>query len=291
MNHLFRIALPHPVRRASLALLLLSSTLPGVAQDATKASMEQLTVVLSEPNKPGSLEVELVNGFVHVSGYGGKSVVIDAVVRPRSDGESREEHLKKATPLGMKRLSPANGLNLSAEEKNNIVKISTDSYLRPIDLTIKVPLNFSLKLSAINDGDILVENVGGELEVSNVGGAIRLSQVAGSVVANTVNGNLTATFKNVMPGAPMAFSTLGGKLDVTFPPATKVTLKLKSDRGQVYSNFDVALDKSPTKSPRSTQNGLYRLSTDGWTYGNLNGGGAQVRMQSMTGDIFLRKAR
>ena len=291
MNYIFQMTLPHPMRRVSLALLLLSSALSGIAQDAAKDNKEQLTVVLSEPNKPGSLEVELVNGFVHVSGYGGKSVVIDAVARPRSGSESREERLNKATPPGMKRLSPASGLNLSAEEKNNTVKISTDSYLRPIDLTIKVPLNFSLKLGTINDGDILVENVHGELEVSNVSGAIRLSQVAGSAVANTVNGPLTATFKSVTPGAPMAFSTLGGKLDVTLPTATKAALKLKSDRGQVYSDFDVAVDKSPAKATRTTQNGLYRLSTDDWTYGNLNGGGAQVRMQSMTGDIFLRKAK
>ena len=291
MNSTFRIALPHPVYQAGLVLLLLHNALPGVAQDAAKDTREQLTVALSDPGKPGSLEVQLVNGFVHVSGYSGKSVVIDAVARPRPDSESREERLTKATPPGMKRLSSPNGLNMSAEEKNNAVKISTDSYLRPIDLTIKVPLNFSLKLGTIKDGDILVENVRGELEVSNVGGAIRLSQVAGSAVANTVNGNLTVTFRSVTPGIPMAFSTLGGKLDVTFPPATKATLKLKSDLGQVYSDFEVAVDKSPAKATQTTQNGLYRLSTDDWTYGSLNGGGAQVRMQSMNGDIFLRKAK
>ena len=87
----------------------------------------------------------------------------------------------------------------------------------------------------------------GELEISNVNGAIQAHGRGGSAVANTVNGNLTATFKGVTPGTPMAFSTLNGKVDVTFPANVKAALKMKSDRGEVYSDFDVAVDKSPPK--------------------------------------------
>lgn len=290
MNNSLRMALARPVRRASLALLLLGGASPGFAQDAAKDAKEQLTVALTSPGKPGSLEVDLVNGFVHVTGYGGQDVVIDAVARPRQGGRHGDQNADKPAPTGLKRLS-ATGLNLTAEEKNNRVEISTDSYLRPVDLTIKVPQNFSLKLSTVNHGDIVVENVVGELEISNVNGPIRLSQVAGSAVANTVNGNLTATFKSVKAGTPMAFSTLNGKVDVTFPGNAKAALKMKSDRGQVYSDFDVAVDKSAAKVTRTTENGLTRLSTDDWTYGKINGGGAEVMMKTFNGDIFLRKAR
>src|SRR5215475_1534421 len=34
-------------------------------------------------------------------------------------------------------------------------------------------------------------------------------------VANTVNGNVVVTFRSVDPQAPMAFSTLNGRIDVT----------------------------------------------------------------------------
>ncbi len=57
-------------------LIVLAGAVPILAQSDTK---EQLVVAMSEPNKPGSLEVGLVNGFIHVVGYSGKEVVIDAV--------------------------------------------------------------------------------------------------------------------------------------------------------------------------------------------------------------------
>lgn len=280
---------PRLVRRLVPALLLSCCALPGAAQKAAAASSEQqLTVVLTIPDKPGSLAVKLINGSIHVKGYSGKSVLIEAVGRARPNDE---EPADRAAPPGMKRLSTANALTLTAREKDNHIELETDSYRRPIDLTIKVPVNFALKLGAVNSGDIVVENVRGELELSNVNGAITLNQVSGSAVANTINGALTATFNSVTAGAPMAFSSLTGKVDVTFPSSMKASLKLKSDRGQVYSDFDVAVNKSAPPVTRTTQNGLSRLSTDSWTYGTLNGGGADIMLKSMNGDIFLRKAK
>ena len=289
MNTSLRLPLPHVLRRASLALLVLGAAVPSPAQDAPKETKEQLTVNLSSPNKPGSLEVGLVNGFIHVSGYNGKAVVIDAATRPGSSRHSARADAPEAG--GLKRLSAGTSLNLTVEEKNNVVEISTESHVRPVDLTIKVPQNFSLKISTVNNGDILVENVSGELEISNVNGPIQLKQVSGSAVATTVNGNLIATFKNVNTGAPMAFSTLNGKVDVTFPSNVKAALKMKSERGEVYSDFDVAVDKSTPKVTKTSENGLTRLSTDDWTRGKINNGGAEVMMKTFNGNIYLRKAK
>lgn len=288
MNNPFQLFPRRLSQLLVLSLLLLGSALSGQAQDSGKDTKEQLTVALTAPGKPGSLELSLVNGSIRVVGYSGKNVIIDAVARPRQ-GDRRPS--SRAETNGMKRLSAANSLNLTAEEKNNHVEITTDSYQHPIDLTIRVPQHFSLKLSTVNNGDIAVDNVSGELEITNVNGAIQLSQVAGSAVANTVNGNLIVTFKSVTAGAPMAFSTLNGKVDVTFPSSIKAALKMKSERGDVYSDFDVAVDKGAAKVTRTTQNGFSRLSTDDWTHGKVNGGGPEVMLKTFNGDIFLRKAK
>ncbi|MEI9973395.1 MAG: hypothetical protein WDO73_15935 [Ignavibacteriota bacterium] len=42
-------------------------------------------------------------------------------------------------------------------------------------------------------------------------------------------------------GKPLAFSTLNGVVDVTFPPDLKADLTVKSTHGPVYSDFDVTL--------------------------------------------------
>ncbi|MDQ2772789.1 MAG: hypothetical protein M3Y54_20085 [Bacteroidota bacterium] len=125
--------------------------------------------------------------------------------------------------------------------------------------------------------------------------------MSGSAVATTLNGNLTTTFKtttfktttfkSVANGTPMGFSNLNGKGDVTFPANVKAALKMNSERGEVFSDFDVALDSAPAKVTRSSQHGLFGLSTDDWTYGKINGGGGKVMMKTMNGNVYLRKAK
>ncbi|MCK8495677.1 DUF4097 family beta strand repeat-containing protein [Spirosoma sp. RP8] len=270
---------------ASLFVPFLFMAYPLVAQNDLK---EQITVSLSDPAKPGFLNVGLVNGSIRVTGYSGKDIVINAIAAAR---KSDKEEKGDASANGMKRIAAGANMDISAEEKDNHVKVSSDSWKRPIDLTIKVPQRCSLKLSTVNQGEITVENVNGALEVTNVNGAIQLSGIAGSVVANTVNGNLIVSFKAVDANVPMAFSTLNGNVDVTFPANAKASVKLKSDRGDVYSDFDIDVDKGPLKTTRTEKNGMYRVTVEDWVRGKINGGGPEMMMKNMNGNIYIRKAK
>lgn len=283
-SHFLRI--PFPIQAALLGLLLSGATSLR-AQDGGK---EQLVVPLSEPGKPGFLTVGLVNGSIHVSGYSGKDVIIDASTSTESRRDKKDDE-ERGNASGMKRIAGGNSLELTAEEKGNRVKVSSDSWRRAVNLTIKVPQRFSLKLETVNNGDIVVENVQGELEISNVNGAVQLSDVSGSAVANTVNGAMTVKFKDLTANAPMAFTTLNGRVDVTFPANLKAAVKLQSERGDIYSDFDLAVEKSQPKVERSGQGGMYRVSVEGWTYGKINGGGPEILMKTMNGNIYLRKVK
>lgn len=274
--------------KAIIAVLVLMSIIritPTFAQNEIK---EQLVVPLSDPAKPGSLNVGLINGSIKVTGYAGKEVIIDAETIPSQNSSKKERVDESAT--GMKRITPRNGLELSAEEKNNKVNVNSSSHRQSINLTIKVPQQFSLKVSTINNGDIVIDNVTGEMEITNVNGDITMTSVAGSAVANTVNGVIKANFKSVTD-SPMAFTTLNGNVDITFPATVKMNAKVKSDRGEVYSDFDMDIDKSTPKGVRSNQNGMYKVSIDEWIQGKVNGGGAEVMMKNMHGNIYIRKAK
>ncbi|MFC5410302.1 DUF4097 family beta strand repeat-containing protein [Larkinella bovis] len=278
--------------RSILSVFLVFSTLtiqPLWAQNDVK---EQLIVPLSDPNKPGFLQIGLVNGSIQVMGYTGKDVVIDASLDAdgKAGGRKREERPDELAN-GMKRLSTRGGLDLTAKENNNRINLSTTSINRSVDLVIKVPQQFSLKVGTVNHGDIVIENVNGELEVNNVNGAITLTNVSGSAVANTVNGALKATFRSVNAEAPMAFSTLNGNVDVTFPANAKFNVKLKSDRGDIYSDFDVDVDKNQPKATRTSKDSMYKVSVDDWVQGKVNGGGREVMMKNMHGTIYIRKAK
>ncbi|WP_338874075.1 DUF4097 family beta strand repeat-containing protein [Spirosoma sp. SC4-14] len=277
----------HTIRilMAGLFALLMFWASPLAAQSDIK---EQIVVPLTDPGKAAFLNVALVHGSIRVMGTTGKDIIIDAVTSARKgDRDDKAD----ASASGMKRISNTGGMDLRAEEKDNQVKVHSDSWKRPVDLTIKVPQRCSLKLNTINNGEITVDNVTGTLEISNVNGAIQLSNISGSAVANTVNGNLVASFKTIDNDVPMAFSTLNGTIDVTFPATLKAAVKLKSDQGDIYSDFDIDVDKSLPKSSRSEKNGMYRVTVEEWVKGKINGGGPEMMMKNMHGNIYVRKAK
>jgi Putative adhesin len=252
------------------------------AQDGEKT--QQLVVPLSQPGKPFKLDVGLLSGSITVSTYEGKDVIIDV-----QGGEGRRGHGDERVN-GMKRLD-ANNMSVQAEELDNRVTVHGDAN-KKADLTIKIPQNeVDLKLHTVNDGNINVSNASGELEISNVNGYIKLNNISGSVVANTVNGKVEVTFKTIDPKAPMAFSTLNGNVDVTFPVGLKANVKLKSDRGDIYTDFDVVTEQHKPNVTRSSNSGMLSLKIEDWVYGKIDGGGPEILMKNMNGNIYIRKAK
>ncbi|WP_128546212.1 DUF4097 family beta strand repeat-containing protein [Larkinella soli] len=277
----------------TISVCLLLGTLwagPLLAQNENQNEVkEQLVVPLTDPGKAGTLEVHLINGSIHVIGTNAKEVTVEAVTDSGSGGrkDGRDDELAG----GMKRINSRGGIELTAVERNNTVKVESSFMKRAVRLTIRVPQRFALKVGTVNQGNITVENITGAVEVSNVNGKITLTNIAGSAVANTVNGQLTATFREVSPNTPMAFSTLNGNVDVTFPANVKSSLKMKSDRGDIYSDFDIDVDKTEPKTSRSKEEGMYRVAVEDWVYGKINGGGPEVMMKNMHGNIYIRKAK
>ena len=253
------------------------------AQDGEKG---QLVVPLSDPGKPYKLEVGLINGSITITGYEGKDIIIDA------QGEERKHREKEPAPGGMRRLSAVSNLDVQAQENNNQVNVH-GSPNKTTNLTIKVPMNStSVKLSTVNNGNINASNLSGDLEIRNVNGYIKLNNISGSVVANTVNGNVEVTFKSIDAKAAMAFSTLNGKVDVTFPASLKANVKLKSDQGDIFTDFDVVTEqRKPVVTKNTGEKGMYSLKMEDWVYGKIAGGGPELLMKTTLGSLYIRKAK
>ena len=280
----------------------------GINAFSQSGSTEQLSVPLSSPGKPYSLKVQLVSGSIKVAGYDGKDIIINAT--PRSDddtkgsktngnfninvdfrkgGKDREEG-SKAAESGMKRIASSGGFEVTAKEADNNVTVNTGNPNKVVDLELKIPQDVKLNLRTVNDGEISVDNVSGQLETTNTNEKITLTNISGSVVANTVNGDINVTFNKVDPNAPMAFSTLNGDVSVTLPAGTKANLKMKTDNGEIFSDFDVTIEKAPEKAEKISQPGMYKIKKDDWVYGKINGGGAEMMMKNMDGNLYLKKS-
>ncbi|MEN6309989.1 MAG: DUF4097 family beta strand repeat-containing protein, partial [Acidobacteriota bacterium] len=182
---------------------------------------------------------------------------------------------------------------LQVEEEDNTVRISTESWKQAIDLIVQVPVSSSLEIRSMNDGSIVVENVSGNLEVQNQRGPITLRNVSGNVVANTMSGDIEAVMTRVAADKPLAFSTMNGDIDVTFPADLKASVKMKTRQGIIYSDFDVVLKPTPQKVEEAAtpERGKYRISFDKGIFGAINGGGQEITFTSSMGNIFIRKKK
>jgi hypothetical protein len=266
------------------SILLLGSLSVGAA--AQQGDADRVTVPLSDPSRPGVIDVSLVQGSITVRGANRKDVAV--IAHPEADRPSRRFD---ADATGLRRIPQSAGYRIS--EEGNRIKISSDSPNRSIRFEIEAPSRTNLKLSTVNGGEILVENIEGDLEVSNVNGGITLNNVAGSVSAGTTNGNVRAAMTRVTAAKEMAFTSLNGTVDVTLPPTTKANLRLRSDNGDVYSDFDVQLAPSsaPVVEPSNSGNGRYRIRRNRSVVGAINGGGPEFELRTFNSNVYVRKGR
>ncbi len=117
--------------------------------------------------------------------------------------------------------------------------------------------------------------------------------MSGAVVAHTVNGRVIATLNRIAADKPMAFTSLNGVVDVTLPPTVKANLKLRTDNGSAFTDFELQmLPQANTPSIEDTRRdrGRYRIDVNKVIYGSVNGGGPEIEMRTFNGNIYLRKA-
>jgi len=222
-----------------LALIAILSCTRLMAQDD-----RQLVVHLSEPGKTFTLNVNIARAAINVSGYEGKDVLIQT-----------------------------DWAEVTVQEKNNEVTVAAPRG-KTFKLIIKVPQTAGIfKLSSASAGTMRVSDVTGNLELQNKSGGISAQNISGTVIAGTLSGSVTVSFKQVDPGAPMAFSTVSGAIDLTFPASLNANLKIRSDLGKVYSDFPL------TGNPAD------------WRYAKAGNGGPEFLIKNTNGNIHIYKTK
>lgn len=91
----------------------------------------------------------------------------------------------------------------------------------------------------------------------------------------TINGNI-----NIQGATGSVFAkTISGYVDMSWPTSKGANVAMKTITGEVYSDMDIAFTNKKQKDPIVG----YLLE------GTLNGGGPNVRLESISNDIYLRK--
>ena len=214
-------------------------------------SGNDFTVPLSDPAKRGKLHARINYGSITVKGTARK----DVLVKYKSEQDSNDK--KEGSKDGLRRIS-GGGMDLEVVEDNNVVRVTSDSWNNKLNLEIEVPTGMDLEVKTYNDGDLMITNIQGGVELTNYNGEITALNISGSVVATTFNGGIKVTFNTLTADTPMSYSTYNGDIDITFPAATKASMRMKTEQGDIYSGFDVDFKSSGPVQKKDTKPGVYK---------------------------------
>lgn len=242
------------------------------------AQSEQLIITPPQGREERFFTFENPKGSIKVTGYDGDLIVVNGTLRyPEAD---------KKNSSGLHRIEQK-PIDLKAEVVGRNVLLLCSAAGKTVDFDIKVPSGFSLKLKSLDNGVVDVLNVEGVIEVVNNNGNITLVNIDGSAILSTVYGDIEASFAGVKPGVPMMFTTFEGDIILTIPATVDANLKMKSDKGEIFSDFKITPVKRQPVVSRTENTAVYTL--EDWTTGIVNNGGAEFVLRTYSGVITLKK--
>jgi DUF4097 and DUF4098 domain-containing protein YvlB len=146
---------------------------------------------------------------------------------------------------------------------------------------VKVPKNVIVvyEHSTPYGSKVYFTSISGEIEVKTNHSSVILDNVTGPMTISTVHGKIEASFGSLNQNGPVSIASSHGLVDVTLPGGTKADLTLSSSWGEIYSDFDITVEKSSSLKSYSSNE----------VKGTLNGGGVNFNVSSTHGNIYLRK--
>lgn len=252
----------------------------GSASSSRSGRSGEYKAKFSGSAKERRLEINLDKSDLTIEGYNGDELIITT-----DENDSPPERAK-----GLKSLyangTDNTGLGLEILTEGSTIKV-TKVNKRDGDYKIKVPKNISLTITEMSwhgGGDFKISDIEGDIEVEAKTSNVVIRNLNGSVVAHNTSGDIDVIFSKVNADKPTSITNISGEVDITLPSDTKANVKTKSISGEVYTDFDIALDKKGDKNEKMKWiGGGYEAK------GTIGGGGVEMRLESISGNVYIRK--
>ncbi len=234
------------------------------------------TVQLDKPS--GKLILLGINEVV-VEGYSGSKIEV-SLKGGHLEKDERASGLKQINGLGN---TDNTGVGLSQSKDGTNLVLAAVSKSQHAQYIVKVPesINVEVKHSTHHGDDITFKNLKGEVEASVVFNDIALENVTGPIMVNCVHGDIDASFSSFNQSNPTSIVSVHGDVDVSLPASTKSNLVLSSGWGNIYTDFNIAVE---------TKDGMKKISQSK-VNGTINGGGNELQVKSSHGNVYLRKTK
>lgn len=228
----------------------------------------------------GANQIHLFNfiGELEITGHNSDEIVIKSL-----DYRGLPEKAKGLKPLSAYGVDNTN-IGLYVNKENGVVEIAGASKTSAEgDYEILLPKNTKLKISSesFNADDIIVTDMTGELEIKANASDLILHKIEGPIVLSNLNGDIEIIFTKLNQTSPSSVSCVNGDIEMTLPGNTPMSLNLSAINGDVFTNLDLKIvgDKEKMKRIGGSIN----------TKATNAGGGVEVSLSAVNGEVYLRK--
>jgi len=217
----------------------------------------------------GRIELENINGPVHITAWDRNEVKVDAIKRAWSKERLQEAKIEVE--------SQPDSLSIRTEYPGHDHTFWNDHHHdqpASVEYTLSVPRNARLDEIKLVNGNLDVEGVNGEVRVSCVNGRLTARKLGGRAELSTVNGKLEANMDRLQ--SALDVSSVNASVLLTLPSDTKADLEATTVSGSISNDFGI-----PVSRHQWVGHDLR---------GELGGGGPQVRVSNVNGRIEIRHA-
>ncbi|HWO28759.1 MAG TPA: DUF4097 family beta strand repeat-containing protein [Candidatus Acidoferrum sp.] len=217
----------------------------------------------------GRVELDNINGAVHISTWDQNEVKVDAV--KYADSKERLEQARIEIDSGKDHLSirtkyPDHDLTFNWGSHNNPASV---------EYTLTVPRTARLDEINLINGSLDVTGVAGEVHASCINGRLEAHNLSGRADLSTINGHLDAKFDQLRDSS-FELKSVNGSVELTIPSDSKAEIEASTVSGGIDNDFGLHVN--------------HHSFVGHDLRGELGNGGPRIKLSNVNGRIEIRHA-
>ncbi len=217
----------------------------------------------------GRVELDNINGAVHISSWDRNEVKVDAVkyagTKERLD-EARIEVDANKDSVSIRTKYPEHDRNFNWGSHNNPAGV---------EYTLTVPRMARLDEIKLINGSLDITGVSGEVRASCINGKLEAQNLSGRAELSTINGHLDAHFDQISEKT-VELNSVNGSVALTIPSDSRAELDASTVSGGIENDFGLHVNNH-----RFVGHELR---------GELGNGGPRIKLANVNGRIEIRHA-
>jgi hypothetical protein len=213
-----------------------------------------------------------------VEGYNGNQIVFSSANKDTTAADPRAAGLQNISGDGY---IDNTGLGLNVTENGTNIEVHQIANHGPVKVLVPKGILITSVSHGVDDtGKIEFKNMPNEIEIATDYNSIVLENVTGPMTVSTLYGGVDAKFSSPVKG-PVSIASTYASVDVSLPLDTKANVKLSTSYGSMLASADLKIEIEKNSADNMISYGKV-------VNGKMNGGGAEFKLTSEYGKIYLR---